>query len=263
MLHDFSSLTLAQLKAKTAGHFDHFDEDGNYVAFRPGKATHFAGVPFSPALTDAMKDSFMTSFLDFPLPETMDQMIKVLPHWKKSLATEIPSIDVPGRNETLEFRTIGEFMRMEDDYSWFECCVDMATEQARFFHGSTNMSTIPAVGGNEVLVELRVTPKRHEYTRPDVWFPSYMVGMKAEFRTTRPDTEHEHFMNAAVALTNSVFSWQTNTDEDHMSSESFRKGPYWRYRNYEYELETPTNIGHRALTTVKTQFFDYKGKASQ
>jgi len=189
--------------------------------------------------------------MDKPLPETEFRLKQILPFWKRSRASEIPT---PGNDN--RYDDIGQALRMATDFDWFEDCVDMANIQCKFFNDSINMSQIPSTGGSEVLISAHVTGKYTSYTAPKTWFPANWRSLKAQFRTTRSDVTYEQIFNAGYALTTATISWTSNRNPIGGRQIGHRTGPYWENRLFQFEQTTDVEVLRRLRTMIRSQFFE-------
>lgn len=256
-LRQFCNLTRAQLENQTGQQDDYFSNNLSLVPHRIGTGFTFAGINFPAQLTVATSSALSNVGMDSQLPETKGRCLDIHPYWQRSKA-----VDIPATQTTNEFNRIGESMRMVDDFEWFESCVYMAAIQCKFFTHSTNMSQIPSTGGSEVLVSAHITGVHPDYEAAIDWYPRHWRSLKATFQTTRADTGPDQFLNAELALSTGTISWLSNGHPIGGRQIGHRTGPYWDNREFEYQLETPIEVGRRVTTAIQSQFYDREGKAS-
>jgi len=256
-LRQFCTLTRAQLGNTTGGNDDYFTDNLSLVPHRIGTDFTFAGINYPAQLTVETSVSLSNVAMDTQLPEAKDRCLDIHSYWQRSKAT-----DIPDANTTNDYNKIGEALRMTDDFEWFESCVYMATIQCKFFAHSTNMSQIPSTGGSEVLVSSHITGAHPEYVAAINWYPRNWRSLKATFQTTRADTGPDQFLNAELTLSTGTISWSPNGHPIGGRQIGHRTGPYWENREFEYQLDTATEVGRRITTAIQSQFYDREGKAS-
>jgi len=256
-LRQFCNLTRTQLESKTGNDDNYFTDNLSLVPHRIGNGFTFAGIEFQKVLTVPTSMALSNVAMDVQLPETKGRCIDIHPYWQRSKA-----VDIPSTQTTNEFTKIGESMRMVEDFEWFESCVYMATIQCKFFAHSTNLSQIPSTGGSEVLTSAHITGAHPEYDAAEDWYPRHWRSLKATFQTTRADTGPDQFLNAEFSLSTGTISWLANGHPIGGRQIGHRTGPYWENREFEYQLETPTEVGRRVTTAIQSQFYDREGKAS-
>lgn len=256
-LRQFTQLTANQLIGQTNNRDDYFDNTGALVPHRLGVDFQFAGIEYQAQLTVGTSSTLSNVAMDKALPETKNRCIEIHPYWRRSKASNIPTVVT-----TYDHKTIGEALRMDQDFEWFEECIHMATIQCKFMHESTNMSQIPATGGSEVLVSAKMTGKNKSYVAATEWYPTNWEQMKAEFYTTRADTEPDQFANASYALSTGTISWESNGHPIGGRQIGHRSGPYWDNRQFEYKSDYATEVARRLQTMITSLFFDAKGEAS-
>lgn len=253
----FSTLTSAQLLDRTNNRDDYFDDTGALVPHRIGTDFTFAGIEYHAQLTVATSQSLSNVAMDKALPETKNRCKEILPYWRRSKATGIPPV-----TNTYRHTTIGEALRLDQDFEWFEECIHMATIQCKFMQDSTNMSQIPATGGSEVLLSARMTGRHKAYEAAESWYPENWKQMTARFTTTRADTGPDQFSNSEFALSTGTISWESNGHPIGGRQAGHRSGPYWNNREFEYQSDFDVEIARRVQTMITSQFFDAKGEAS-
>lgn len=253
----FSTMTSAQLIGRTGNRDDYFDDTGALVPHRIGEDFTFAGIEYHAQLTVATSQSLSNIGMDKALPEVRDRCKEILPYWRRSKVTSIPPV-----TNTYRHSTIGEALRMDQDFEWFEECIHMATIQCKFMHESTNMSQIPATGGSEVLVSASMTGRHKDYEAAEIWYPENWSNMKAKFTTTRADTGADQFANAAYSLSTGTISWVSNGHPIGGRQAGHRSGPYWNNREFEYQSDFEIEVARRIQTMITSLFFDAKGEAS-
>lgn len=256
-LRQFCNLTRGQLTHRTNAEDDYFDDQGSLVPHRIGATFTFAGIDYPAQLTAMASSTLSNVAMDYFLPENKQRCLDIHSYWQRSKA-----VDIPGAVDTSRYDNIGEALRMIDDFEWFESCVYMATIQCKFFTLSTNLSQIPSTGGSEVLVSAHITGIHEDYDAAENWYPRHWRRMKASFQTTRADTTPDQFLNAEFALSTGSISWVGNNHPIGGRQIGHRTGPYWDNHEFEYHLDTATEVGRRVTTVIQSQFYDREGKAS-
>jgi len=256
-LRQYCNLTRAQLTGTTGNRDDYFDDNLSLVPHRIGTGFNFAGIDFPAQLTVPTSMALSNVAMDYFLPETKSRCIEIHPYWKRSKAADIPQAQT-----TNNYDIISEAMRMTEDFEWFEACVYMAVIQCKFFSHSTNMSQIPSIGGSGTLVSAHITGEYPEYHAATSWYPRNWRNLKSTFQTTRADTNPDQFLNAELTLSTGTLSWEENGHPVGGRQIGHRIGPYWDNHEFEYKLETPTEVGRRITTVIQSQFYDREGKAS-
>jgi len=254
-LRQYSRITTTELRYATPQTY--FDENGAMVPHTIGTDFRFAGIDFPAQLTAETSSIFNSVSMDKPIPETQQRCIDIHPYWKRSRATDIPAVGV-----TYNHTTIGDALRMTESFEWFEECIHMATIQCKFFSDSTNMSQIPSTGGSEMLVSAKITGRHEDYHAAIAWYPENWRDLKAEFQTTRADTEPDQFLNASYALTLGSISWTSNNHPVGGRQVGHRDGPYWTNLQFEYKTDHKIEVGRRLQTMIMSQFYDARGNAS-
>lgn len=258
LLRVYCTMTAAQLEEVDAqGNLIHFDDMGNFIPHRIGGAFNFAGIDYPAALTVATSTTLSGVDLDKPLPESLDRLKQIHRYWQRSRTT---GLNPPA--QTNLYQGIGQAMRMDDGFEWFEDCIEMATIQCKFFSDSINMSQIPATGGSEALIGVHITGTHEQYNAATAWLPRNWRNLKSQFRTTRADTTSEQFMNAAYALTNGTISWTSNNHPIGGRQAGQRVGPYWNNRQFQFEQANNVEVVRRVETMLRSLFFDAHGQAS-
>lgn len=258
LLRQFCTLRLADLLGTLEdGSYRYFNDNMSLIPHRLGHQFRFAGIEYGAQPTVATASTLSNPALDGDLPETKDRSIEIHPYWRRSKC-----IDIPAADTTTSYSTIGEAMRMTEDFEWFEECIHMATIECKFFSDSTNMSQIPSTGGSEALVSAHITGADENYRAPNDWYPRHWRRLKSTFQTTRADTGPDQFLNAGYALSTGTISWTANGHPIGGRQVGHRVGPYWNNREFEYRLETPVEVARRVATMVRSQFYDSRGEAS-
>jgi len=256
-LRQFCNLTAAQLAGQTNGIDDYFSDNLSLIPHRIGSNFTFAGINFPAQLTVATSSALSNVAIDTQLPETKDRCLNIHSYWQRSKA-----VDIPTSLNTETYEKIGDALKMVGDFEWFESCVYMATIQCKFFSHSTNMSQIPSTGGSEVLCSAHITGQDKDYVDANNWYPRHWRNLKATFQTTRADTGPDQFLNAELTLSTGTISWLTNGHPIGGRQIGHRTGPYWNNREFEYQSNSPIEVGRRVATAIQSQFYDREGKAS-
>lgn len=256
-LAQFNELTNTQLRNVTNGTYDYFDGTASLVPHTIGEEFTFAGIDYSAHLTANMSMSMANVAMDNALPEPRSKCYEIHHYWRRSRISGMTSV-----GDTYNHSTIGQALRMEEDFEWFEDCIHMATIQCKFMSDSTNMSQIPATGGSEVLVSASIEGGEPDYKGPTGWYPENWHDLKAQFYTTRADTEPDQFANAEFALTTGTINWQINNQPIGGRQAGHRGGPYWDNREFEYKSDFKIEVARRMQTMITSQFYNAKGEAS-
>lgn len=253
----FNTLTNAQLRNVVNGVYDYFDDTASFVPHTIGTDFTFAGIDFTPHLTADTSMLLANIGMDNALPESRTKCFEIHHYWRRSRISGMTRV-----GNTYEHSTIGDALRMGDDFEWFEDCIHMATVQCKFMSDSTNMSQIPATGGSEVLVSASIEGSENEYKGPTAWYPENWHNLKAQFYTTRADTGPDQFANAEFALTTGTINWLVNNQPIGGRQAGHRGGPYWNNREFEYQSDFRIEVARRMQTMITSLFYDVKGEAS-
>jgi len=246
---------------------DNFDEQGNYVPFRLSSGGTIGGVRF-PALQNgnsldrSLSQLLLNPILSQPLPESKNRLKEIHLFYSRSRATGFPTPDPDdGFNPT----NPSDFTLLGEELDWFQICVDMATTQAKFFTNSTNLSTIPTVGGQSSVVQVNLDFGKKFNQIPttlDNWFPDIYRNVKASFRSTTATLELDHTYEAAFALTNGKIPWK-DKDGNQIGSRAsgLRDGPYWDNRKFNFMLNYPTPVMTGLYSMMQSHFYEAHGNA--
>jgi hypothetical protein len=243
---------------------ENFDEEGNFVPFRLSEGGEFAGFTFpANAGGDATIAALLTNpVLMHPLPENKDRLLEIHGFWKRSKAKNIPHI--PTNLPYLPNGPSG-WTLLNDDYDWFQPCVDAAHIQCAFFSDAGNLSEIPTVGGVSALVVSRIRPDNstERPTQVNTWYPNKYSSLKATFKATSAELGLDSVYEAAFALTNATLSWQIDRKEIGSMDGLLRAGPYFENTKTTYELESEVSVNTQGYTMIQTQFYDSHGKGGK
>jgi hypothetical protein len=254
----YAGLTTTQLRDVGTNASQYFDVTGSFVPHTIGSDFSFAGINFQAQLTAFMSASLANVAMDNALAESKNRCNEIHHYWKRS---RIPSL--PRVGDTYDHSTIGQALRMEEDFEWFEDCIHMATVQCKFMSDSTNMSQIPATGGSEVLISAEISQPNEKFAGASTWYPGIWHNLKAKFYTTRADTEPDQFANAEFAMTTGTVNIRTNQQPIGGRQAGHRDGPYWLNREFEYKSDFGVEVARRTQTMILSLFYDSKGEASQ
>lgn len=238
--------------------YDHFSDNGSLIpkTFDDEPFT-FCGVDFPKSLNTACSSVLCNIAMDTELPETIEKLKSTHQYWRKSRCVDIPDVD-----KDCTFDTLGETLRMKDDFEWFEDCVSMATIQCKFFTESANLSQIPSVGGTEALITAHIMTKDRNLKAAKQWYPQNLKSIEATFQTTRADATPGQFYNSMYALSNATISWTTQGQPIGGYQAGHRTGPYWRNKEFTFQSNEAVPVGTRISTMIQSHFYDYKGEAS-
>jgi len=253
----FTDLSYAELRNITNGSSDYFDNTGSFVPHNTANDFTFAGINYQTQLNADMSMSMANVAMDNALPESKTKCTEIHHYWRRSRISGMTTV-----GDTYNHQTIGQALRMEEDFEWFEDCIHMATIQCKFMSDSTNMSQIPATGGSEVLISAAIRGSRDKYNGPIDWYPENWHDIKAQFHTTRADTEPDQFANAQFALTTGTINWLVNNQPIGGRQAGHRAGPYWENREFEYKSDYEIETARRMQTMITSLFYDAKGVAS-
>jgi len=256
-ISQFTNLTSAQLRNSNDGTYDYFDGTTSLVPHTIDNDFTFAGIDFQAQLTADMSMILANVAMDNALPEPRSKCYEIHHYWRRSKISGMNSV-----GDSYNHTTVGQALRMDDDFEWFEDCIHMATVQCKFMSDSTNMSQIPATGGSEVLISASIEGSDEEYSGPTHWYPENWHDLKAEFQTTRADTEPDQFANAEFAMTTGTISWKVNQQPIGGRQAGHRGGPYWNNREFEYKSDYKIEVARRMQTMIMSLFYDAKGEAS-
>lgn len=253
----FTELTTTQLKDVQAGGANYFDATGSFVPHTIGSDFIFAGISFHAQLNGETSSCLSNVAMDNALPESKTRCSEIQHYWKRSRISGLPRV-----GNTYNHQTIGQALRMEEDFEWFEDCIHMATVQCKFMSDSTNMSQIPSTGGSEVLISAEIERSKKEFNGATNWYPELWHNLKAKFYTTRADTEPDQFANAEFAMSTGVIDIKFNQHPIGGRQAGHRGGPYWLNREFEYKSDFGVEVARRMQTMTMSLFYDSKGEAS-
>jgi hypothetical protein len=115
----------------------------------------------------------------------------------ESIITRINRWNLPNLSAATDLTSIGSFMQTDGNLEWFKNLINMCTEEAKFFEGSTNLSSIAPTSGLSSLIEISYIGRNHPTPIDDIYpfstrgFPSDIWQFKGI--TTRGDTNTEEF----------------------------------------------------------------------
>jgi hypothetical protein len=121
------------------------------------------------------------------IPDTLDiNLIRRINRWQ-----------LPVVNAGTDLTTIGSFLQLDGNYEWFKNLINLCTQEAKFFKGSTNLANIPPTSGLPSLVETAIagqaapTAADQIYPYSHVNFPSTIWSFNSV--TTRGETNQNEF----------------------------------------------------------------------
>jgi len=238
---------------------NNFDEIGNYVPFNLKEGGNLGGIIF-PKSSDASFGSqfsqiLLNPMLAHPIPESKLRLAEIHTYWKRSRLSKIPEIKVDQ-----DYNPVGlsDMTLLDDEFEWFEPCVDMALMQSTFFQHSTNLSTISPVSGHSTTIEslISFTESPKLPTSINEWYPDVTNNAKAKFRTTAPDIELSHVYQSAFTLTCGKLDWRDKNGHLIGSKASgLKEGPFWNNHKFNYSLEFPANVLTGLYSMLQTQFY--------
>jgi len=239
-------------------------QDGSFVPFLLSAGGNIAGVTI-PAQAPGANDAQISKLLANPTiarppPEGKERLKEIHPYWRRSRVRRIPEIP---HNAAYDPRGPHDLTLLGEDFDWFQPCVDMANIQTKFFSDSTNLSSIPTVGGMSSTVICHLSFRNDDV--PDdstMWYPDQYDGSKATFTATSSSLELDSQYEAAYALTNVELQWQDNNHHPIGGNHApYRNGPYWNNNKKTYELEHAVPVMTGIYTMIQTQFYDAHGHA--
>jgi hypothetical protein len=121
------------------------------------------------------------------IPDSLDEdIIRRINRW-----------NLPELTAATDLTTIGSFLQTDGNLEWFKNLINMCTEEAKFFKGSTNLSSITPTTGLSSLIETKYTGRTNP-TAIDWLYPFTSREFSSDiwqFKgvTTRGDTNVEEF----------------------------------------------------------------------
>jgi len=120
-------------------------------ASRVSGNTNFFGIDLSPNhhnLVDFQRLAYSAGMLQpREIPQSVDvRTLRRVQRWA-----------LPQVTSATDLSTVGGFLQTNDNIEWFKNLVNIATEECKFFTGSTNMSAIPPTAGLASLFETSYT----------------------------------------------------------------------------------------------------------
>jgi len=179
-------------------------QDGSFVPFQLSNGGDIAGIRIpaqAAGATDAQVSKLIANpTIARPPPEGKERLKEILPFWRRSRVRRIPEIPI---NRAYEPSGPMDITMLGDDFDWFQPCVDMANVQTKFFSDSTNLSSIPVVGGMSSTVVCKLSFRNDELPNAStLWYPDQYDGAKATFTATSSSLGLDSQFEAAYALTN-------------------------------------------------------------
>jgi hypothetical protein len=160
------------------------------------KNTQFFGIDFADGKQTEIENQrliYSAGWLEPPeIPDSIDDKVtKRIRRW------HLPTI-----NTDTDLSSIIGFLQTERNLEWFKNLINVATEESKFFKGSTNFGAIPATSGLSSLIEIRQVNKRQPAAKDLLYpissshFPSEL--WKIDGLTTRGETSPEEFKIGAT-----------------------------------------------------------------
>ncbi|BCY26961.1 coat protein [Rhizoctonia oryzae-sativae partitivirus 5] len=239
----------------------YFDDDDNAVPFVPSPGLHPAvfGMDLHRGTATDPDDVLLPYCLGVNEPNFIsnDVLTDATRKWSSSKFSQIRfaarrpanttnSYDLKATTTdgTTAINSLARFLCMieEEDMEWFDFCVEHATIQAKFSKKVYNLSNVPTVGGNEVLIlatfKRRVGANRAATapfadTRLGInennfnWHQDLFEGMTASFTTDRANYDREEELQALTFATNCTLPITTAGNSRVGNSTGQRTGSYF------------------------------------
>jgi hypothetical protein len=119
------------------------------------------------------------------IPESLDvTLIRRIQRWQ-----------LPQLTSATNLSDIGQFLQLDGNYEWFKNLVNLCTQEARFFKGSTNLANIPPTTGLSSLIEVKTSSDVRPAAR-DTIYPFSHSGFSSNLwrftiSTTRGETNQD------------------------------------------------------------------------
>jgi hypothetical protein len=121
------------------------------------------------------------------IPDTLDiRLIRRINRW-----------NLPTLTSATDLQTVGQFLQAEGNMEWFKNLINMCTQEARFFKGSTNLANIAPTTGLSSLVETTVESQNRPAAIDQI-YPFSHAGFPSDIwrfstNSTRGETTDEEF----------------------------------------------------------------------
>jgi len=186
--------------------------------------TNFFGINLAPNQQNTPVNQrliYSAGWIEPPeIPDALDiKVIRRIGRW-----------NLPQLTAASDLQSISNFLQFDGNLEWFKPLVNLCTEEAKFFKGSTNMSAIDPTSGLASLVEISQT----EQTPPqslDEMYPFFTPNFssdlwKFEINTTRGEsTSDEVGIGATTQFLVSTFG--NLTPDAHATPNPLLDGPYF------------------------------------
>lgn len=255
----------------------YFDDEDNATPFIPDPALHPAvfGMDLHRGTATDADDILLPYALGVNEPNfiTNDTLTASTAKWSTSKFSSVEFAARQPANTTTSFdlkaattdgttpiNNLARFMCMieEENMEWFDFCIEHATTQAKFSKKVYNLSNVPTVGGNEVLILAtykRKVAANRAATQPYanrhlgithnnfVWHQNLFKNMTASFSTDRANYDREEELQA--------LSFATNATLPILNANSARVGAIGTQRRGSYFTNPEhARAGHRDDVTL-------------
>lgn len=186
--------------------------------------TNFFGINLAPNQQNNATNQrliYSAGWLEPPeIPDALD--IKV--------ARRIGRWNLPNLGAATDLQSIGSFLQLDGNLEWFKPLINLCTEEAKFFKGSTNLAAINPVSGLSSLIEVKQTGQTAPHSTDSMYpfmdpaFPSDI--WRFEINTTRGEsTQEESQIGSTTQFLITDFGNLTPTA--HASPNPQLNGPYF------------------------------------
>jgi len=187
---------------------------------------------------------------------------------QRRIFQRISRMNLPALAEATDLRSLSSFLQTDGNMEWFKCLTNIATEEAKFFKGSTNLAAIEPVSGLSALTEIthhgqtlplaqnHMYPFNHHDFSPDLW--------KFEATTTRGDTDMDE-LRIGTTTQFLVRSFGSLTPTAHARPTPATTGPYFddlhhsrQVKQFESDMTRTPYLSFEQI--IRENLYDEKGK---
>jgi hypothetical protein len=162
------------------------------------------------------------------IPESLDlKVIRRIGRW-----------NLPGLSNASDLRSIGQFLQTDGNMEWFKSLINLTTEEARFFKGSTNLGAIVPQAGLPSLIECKLD-NHTSPTATDVIFPFSDANFSSD-----------------------IWKFVVNTTRGETTADENRIGSTTQFIITDFGLLTPPNH-HRPAPEIRGPYFGQPATARQ
>lgn len=233
-------------------------EDGEFVKFKFANGGTIGGFTVAQAPGNTHW-TYAFPGIDNSFPESQARLVEMHRAWaRKTIARE------NGIRDNTPLKTIGQWLRMENDYLWFGDCLETAVLQSKFFSNGMNLSKIQTTGGLDVLIQNEYSARRKPdgstgvIPQPIKWYPHSYSRLNSSFKTREAETTTMDMWNAFYAQS---LSCGPRGNPKHGCEQQVRSGRYWTNQEFQFDEEHSFPINENLDTLMITQFYDADGNA--